>query len=72
MNDRLADLKLPAALLPRAAAAVEITDAFCAEHLDHEYAELCRRLIGRLGRKRPSRLSGPIGLTAPAARLPDR
>ncbi|MGI8610395.1 MAG: DUF6398 domain-containing protein [Candidatus Dormibacteria bacterium] len=56
MSDRLAGHKVPAALLPRAAAVVEITDRFCAEHLDHDYAELCRRLVGRLGRKRPSPL----------------
>lgn len=56
MSDRPAGLKVPAALLPRAAAVVEVTDRFCAEHLDLEYADLCRRLIGRLGRKRPSPL----------------
>lgn len=36
---------------------IQITDRFCAEHLDLEYAELCRRLVGRLGRKRPSPLA---------------
>ena len=34
----------------------ELTDAFCAQHLDAEYAELCRRLVARLARKRPSPL----------------
>jgi hypothetical protein len=34
----------------------EFTDAFCAQHLDAEYAELCRRLVARLARKRPSPL----------------
>jgi hypothetical protein len=53
----MADLKVPSALLPRATAVVETTDRFCAEHLDPEYAELCRRLIGRLARKRPSPLA---------------
>ncbi len=41
------------------AAAGEIiaaTDRICAEHLDAEYAELCRKLIGKLARKRPSPL----------------
>lgn len=33
-----------------------LTDAFCAEHLDAEYADLCRRLVARLARKRPSPL----------------
>ena len=56
MSDSLAGLKVPAALLPRAAAVVEVTDRLCAEHLDLEYADLCRRLTGRLGRKRPSPL----------------
>jgi hypothetical protein len=35
---------------------VRRTDAFCAEHLDEEYAELCRMLAGDLARKRPSPL----------------
>lgn len=67
MSDRLADLKIPSALLPRATAVVETTDRFCAEHLDLEYAELCRRLIGRLARKRPSPLaSGDVKIWAGA------
>ena len=32
------------------------TDSLCAQHLDAEYAALCRKLIGKLGRKRPSPL----------------
>ena len=32
------------------------TDSFCAEHLDAEYAELCRKLVAKLARKRPSPL----------------
>ncbi len=55
MND-LAALKIPVALRPRAAEIIEITDTFCAEYLDAEYGELCRRLIARLARKRPSPL----------------
>lgn len=35
---------------------VALTDAFCREHLDDEYGELCRRLAGTLARKRPSPL----------------
>ncbi len=44
-----------------------LVDAFCKEHLNDEYAELCRRLTEKLGRKRPSPLvsgkqnSGPSG-----------
>jgi hypothetical protein len=32
------------------------TDAFCREHLNEEYAVLCRRLVEKLARKRPSPL----------------
>jgi hypothetical protein len=54
--NELAALKIPVALRPRAGEVIEITDAFCAEHLDAEYGELCRGLIARLARKRPSPL----------------
>ncbi|MCU0719471.1 MAG: DUF6398 domain-containing protein [Pirellula sp.] len=33
-----------------------LVDAFCKEHLNDEYAELCRRLTEKLARKRPSPL----------------
>ena len=33
-----------------------LVDAFCREHLNEEYAELCRRLTEKLARKRPSPL----------------
>lgn len=33
-----------------------ITDAFCAEYLDDEYAQLCHRMAAKLARKRPSPL----------------
>ncbi len=33
-----------------------LVDSFCREHLNEEYAELCRRLIEKLARKRPSPL----------------
>lgn len=33
---------------------VAITDAVCREHLDEEYAGMCRKLAGALARKRPS------------------
>src|SRR3982074_609880 len=54
VSDRLVDLRIPSALLSRASEVVETTDRFCVDHLDAEYAELCRRLVGRLARKRPS------------------
>ncbi len=39
------------------AALAEMTDRFCAEHLDHEYAELARYAVAALCRKRPSPLT---------------
>jgi len=33
-----------------------LVDAFCKEHLNNEYADLCRRLTEKLARKRPSPL----------------
>ena len=39
------------------AALTEMTDRFCVEHLDHEYAELARYAIAALCRKRPSPLT---------------
>lgn len=33
-----------------------LVDAFCREHLNDEYAELCRKLTEKLARKRPSPL----------------
>ncbi len=36
---------------------VNLVAAFCREHLNDEYADLCRRLTEKLARKRPSPLS---------------
>jgi hypothetical protein len=36
---------------------VGLTDAFCREYLDDEYAVLCRKMAGILARKRPSPLT---------------
>jgi hypothetical protein len=35
---------------------IAVTDQFCREHLNEEYAELCRALAAKLARKRPSPL----------------
>ncbi len=35
---------------------VGLTNAFCREHLNDEYEEMCRKLVGALARKRPSPL----------------
>lgn len=37
---------------------VGLTDRFCRDHLNEEYAALCRRLAEKLARKRPSPLAG--------------
>jgi hypothetical protein len=47
---------VPVAMRPVVEEIVAITDEFCAEHLDEEYAQLCRRLTAKLARKRPSQL----------------
>ena len=39
-------------------AIIALTDQFCREHLNEEYADLCRRLTEKLARKRPSPLVG--------------
>ncbi|HET9223535.1 MAG TPA: DUF6398 domain-containing protein [Roseiflexaceae bacterium] len=36
---------------------VAITDAFCHQHLNDEYAQMCRKLAAALSRKRPSPLA---------------
>ena len=46
----------------------DLTDPFCAEHLDWEYGELVRMLVAKLARKRPSPLSrGDLRIWAAAA-----
>ena len=50
-------LRIPHAVLDRAQAIIDVTDAACDEHLDEEYGRLARRLVARLARKRPSPLA---------------
>ena len=50
-------LRIPNAMLDRAQAIMEVTDAACREHLDDEYGRIARRLVARLARKRPSPLA---------------
>ncbi|MGB7981916.1 MAG: DUF6398 domain-containing protein [Candidatus Nanopelagicales bacterium] len=50
-------MKVPHGVRPYADQIVAVTDAVCMEHLDAEYAGLCRRMVGKLGRKRPSPLT---------------
>ncbi len=47
---------MPIALRERVAAIVAVTDKVCHEHIDAEYASLCRTLAVRLACKRPSPL----------------
>jgi hypothetical protein len=50
------ELRIPTALRGHVGEILAITDRVCLEHLDAEYAELCRRLVAKLARKRPSPL----------------
>lgn len=53
----LTALRIPNALRDRAREILTATDDACTAHLDAEYAQLCRELVGRLARKRPSPLA---------------
>ena len=50
-------VNVPHAVRPSADQVVAVTDAVCRAHLDIEYADLCRAVVGKLGRKRPSPLT---------------
>jgi hypothetical protein len=52
----LTALRIPAALRGRAREILAICDQACTRQLDDEYAHVCRQLVGRLARKRPSPL----------------
>jgi hypothetical protein len=54
----LDELKIPKGLRPVADEIVAITDSVCSAILDEEYADLARRAVAKLARKRPSPLSG--------------
>ncbi len=49
--------RVPDAMRAAYEAVVAITDAFCAEHLNEEYAMLAREMAAALARKRPSPLN---------------
>jgi len=51
------DVSVPHAVRPYVDRVVAVTDAVCRAHLDKEYADLCRGVVGKLGRKRPSPLT---------------
>ncbi|MGH2946928.1 MAG: DUF6398 domain-containing protein [Solirubrobacteraceae bacterium] len=50
----LDELKVPRPLRERTREILAITDQACTAHLDAEYAQLCRVVVARLSRKRPS------------------
>jgi len=54
--DVLRELRIPKALHDEVEQIMGLTDGFAVEHLDTEYGDLCRRLVARLARKRPSPL----------------
>jgi Domain of unknown function (DUF6398) len=55
---KLDELKIPRELQPVAEEIIQITDAVSAAMLDEEYADLSRRAVAKLARKRPSPLTG--------------
>jgi hypothetical protein len=52
----LDELKIPKVTRPAAEDIIQITDAVCAKLLDAEYADLARKAVAKLARKRPSPL----------------
>ena len=61
-------LRIPEPLRHDVEQIFRLTDPFCGEHLDAEYAELVRKLIAKLARKRPSPLArGDLRIWAAAA-----
>lgn len=50
-------VNVPHAMRPYTDQVVAVTDKVCQKHLDVEYAELCREVVAKLGRKRPSPLA---------------
>ena len=61
-------LRIPEPLRQDVEQLFKLTDPFCGEHLDAEYAGLVRKLIAKLARKRPSPLArGDLRIWAAAA-----
>jgi len=59
------EASIPAGARPAFEAIVALTDRLCSEHLNAEYADLCRKLATALARKRPSPLiRGKLGVWA--------
>jgi hypothetical protein len=56
MSASRGELRVPVAMRSVVDEILVISDRFCTDHLDAEYADLCRRLVTKLARKRPSPL----------------
>ncbi len=67
MPRRSTSEKVPAAMQEIFDAITALTDAFCAEYLNDEYARLCRQMTATLARKRPSPLQSGYADTWAAA-----
>lgn len=52
----MSKLNVPRAMTPYTDRVVAITEEVCRARLDEEYADLCGKMVGKLGRKRPSPL----------------
>ena len=60
MTHRSKSESVPAAMQPRYDEITALTDAFCKQHLNEEYAQVTRQMAATLARKRPSPLqTGP-------------
>ena len=59
----LDELRIPKGLRPVVEEIVGITDSVCLSVLDEEYADLARRAVAKLARKRPSPLQAGRGAT---------
>jgi hypothetical protein len=63
----LDELKIPQGMRPVAEEIIQVTDHVCVKLLDAEYADLARKAVAKLARKRPSPLlSGRHGTWAAA------
>jgi hypothetical protein len=58
MPPKSKSLSVPESLRSRYEEIVTFTDALCKEHLNEEYAQVCRAMTATLSRKRPSPLLG--------------
>lgn len=51
------ELRIPTSMRRCAESIIAVSDEVCGRHLDAEYADLARRLVAKLARKRPSPLT---------------